>query len=313
MTVLIGARRRAPLSARYVAQRLVTSLLAVWAVLTIVFVALVAAGNPAELMVSPDAPPDEVARVAHLLGFDRPLLPRYLEFLGQVATGHFPNSIRYQEPALPLALSRLPASIALGLAGLVLGTLVGGVVGYLAARSGRRLLVSVLTALDAVPTFYFGVLLILLFAVRLALLPASGGGTPATLILPTIALAVVVAAPVARVFRTSLVDTMDLDHVRTAHAKGRHPAWVNLRHVVVNALPPVVNVVGVQAGTLLGGAVVTESLFSWPGIGQLSIAALDNRDYPLVLACVFVIAVGFAVINLAVDLVAAALDPRSRR
>jgi peptide/nickel transport system permease protein len=149
--------------------------------------------------------------------------------------------------------------------------------------------------------------------VVLGALPASGGGIPAHLVLPALTLAVVVAAPIARIFRAALLDVLELDHVRTARAKGI-PAWlVAGRHVVANALPPVLNVVGVQAGMVLGGAIVTESVFAWPGLGQLSVSALNNRDYPLVLACVCVIAVGFVVVNLVVDVLAAVLDPRSRQ
>jgi peptide/nickel transport system permease protein len=290
---------------------------AVWAVLTAAFFALVSTGNPAQLMVPPQAPASEVQKVAKLLGFDRPLAQQYLTFLRQLVTGHFPQSIVFNQPSLQLVLQRLPASLVLGATGMVLGVLIGGTVGYVAARSrfaaARRLPVSALTALDAIPTFFLGVLLIFVFAVRLPLLPAAGGGSLRTLVLPAVTLAVVVAAPVARIFRTTLIDTIELDHVRTARAKGIRPAAVMLRHVVGNSLLPVVNVIGLQAGTLLGGAVVTESVFSWPGVGQLSIYAIDNRDYPVVLACVFVIAVGYAVINLVVDLVAASLDPRSRR
>ncbi|HEY1919824.1 MAG TPA: ABC transporter permease [Streptosporangiaceae bacterium] len=308
---------RAPLSARYVLQRLATSVVAIWVVLTGVFFALLSTGDPAQLMVSPDAPASQVAKVAALMGFNKPVWEQYLIFLRQLVSGHFPASIVFNEPSLPLVLDRLPASLVLGGTGLVLGVLTGGIVGYIAARSRFAVLrqppVSALTALDAVPTFFFGVLLIFIFAVHLQLLPAAGGGSLTTLILPAVTLAVVVAAPVARIFRTAMIDTMELDHVRTARAKGIHPAAVMWRHVIVNSLPPVVNVIGVQAGTLLGGAVVTETLFSWPGVGQLSIYAIDNRDYPVVLATVFVIAVGFTLINLAVDLLAAALDPRSRR
>lgn len=308
---------RPPLSGRYVLQRLATSVVAIWAVLTASFFALISTGNPAQLMVPPQAPASEVQKVTKLLGFDRPLVLQYLTFLRQLITGHFPQSIVFNEPSLQLVLQRLPATLILGATGMVLGVLIGGTVGYAAARSRlavlRRLPVSVLTGLDAIPTFFLGVLLIFVFAVRLPLLPASGGGSLRTLILPAITLAVVVAAPVARVFRTTVIDTLELDHVRTARAKGIRPSAVMLRHVVVNSLPPVVNIIGVHAGTLLGGAVVTESLFSWPGIGQLSIYAIDNRDYPVVLACIFVIAVGYTVINLIVDLVAASLDPRSRR
>jgi ABC-type dipeptide/oligopeptide/nickel transport system permease component len=310
-------RRRAPLSLRYVATRLATAAVAVWAVFTLVFFSLLATGNPAQLLVAPDAPPGELERISALMGFDRPPLEQYLTFLGRIATGQFPNSIRYDESPLLLVAERLPASLTLGLTGLLAGAAVGAVAGYLGATSRRPLLrrlpLSVLTALDAVPSFFLGILLIFVFAVVAGVMPASGGGTLAHLVLPAATLSVVVAAPVARIFRTALLEILEQDHVRTARSKGLPDAVVMGRHVVANALPPVLNVLGVQAGVVLGGAIVTEALFSWPGLGQLSISALNNRDYPLVLACVCVIAVGFVLINLVVDLVAALLDPRTRR
>jgi peptide/nickel transport system permease protein len=309
--------RRAPLSFRYVLQRLLTAATAVWAVVTLVYFALLSTGNPAQLLVGPDAPPGEAERISKLMGFDRSWGEQYWVFLKQTFTGQFPDSIRYGESPLRLILERLPASVTLGLTAIVVGSLLGAAAGYLGATSRitalRRIPISVLTAFDAVPTFFFGVLLIFVFSVSLAALPAAGGGSLAHLVLPVATLAVVIAAPVARIFRASLLDTLNLEHVRTARAKGRGNAVVMLRHVVANALPPVFNVLGVQAGIVLGGAVITESLFAWPGLGQLSISALDNRDYPLVLACVTVIAVGFAVVNLAVDFVGAVLDPRSRK
>lgn len=310
-------RRRSPLSLRYLTTRLATAFVAVWAVFTLVFFSLFAVGNPAQLLVAPDAPPGELERITRLMGFDRPLPEQYLTFLGRMLAGEFPESIRYHRDPLLLVAERLPASITLGLTGLVVGTLIGGVAGWLGATARRPVLrrspLSVLTGLDALPSFFFGVLLIFGFAILLRVLPTSGGGTPAHLVLPALTLSVVVAAPVGRIFRAALFDVLELDHVRTARAKGLAPASVAARHVVANALPPVLNVLGVQAGMVLGGAVVTEALFAWPGVGQLSISALNNRDYPLVLACVCVIALGFVLVNLAVDLAAALLDPRSRR
>lgn len=308
---------RAPLSARYVGQRLLAAVVAVWAVISIVFISLISTGDPAQLLVPDGAPPGTVQQVSRLMGFDKPVYEQYWTFLTRLATGHLPLSIRYGEAPLPLVLQRLPASIVLGGTGLLSGVLIGGVVGYVAATSRfaflRRVPVTVLTALDAVPTFFFGVVLIVIFAVRLGWFPSSGSGSIRYLVLPAAALAAVVASPVARILRTSLLDTLELDHVRTARAKGLRPGVVMVRHVLLNALPPVINVIGVQSAMVLGGSVITETLFSWPGVGQLSISALNTEDYPLVIASVLVIAVGFVLINLAVDLISAALDPRTRR
>lgn len=310
-------RLRLPLSPRYLAQRLLVAVLAVFAVFSLVFVCLVSTGNPAQLLVGPDATAEDIARTSAAMGFDRPWYEQYLKFLGQILSGELPKSIRYDEPALTVVLSRVPASLILGSTGLSLGVLIGLGAGYLASipHGGRlrRLPISVLTALDSIPSFFLGVLLIYLFAVRLDLLPSSGAGSTASLVLPALTLTPVVAAPVARVFRSSLIDTHDLDHVRFARSKGISGLRLVLRHTVGNSLGPVINVVGVQSGMVLGGAIITESLFSWPGVGQLSVSALNNRDYPVVLAAITLIALGFILVNLLVDLTGATLDPRSRR
>lgn len=307
---------RPPIGWRYLGGRLLTGLLAVWGAATLVFFALYSTGNPALLLVSPDAPPDEVARLTAQMGFDRPVAVQYLSFLGHAATGSFPDSIRYGSDPVEVALGRLPASLALGLAGLVIGVLVGGLVGYVSATARspwlRRLPLSVAVGLDAIPTFFFGILATLVFAVWLGWLPATGATGPAGIVLPALTLGVAFVPAIARVFRTALVDVLQADHVRTARSKGLPRRVIVRRHVIGNSLGTTLNVVGIQAGVLLGGAVVTESIFGWPGIGQLSINAVQNRDYPLVIVCVLVIAVGFVLINLLVDILAAIAEPRLR-
>lgn len=307
---------RPPVSPRYLGGRLLTGLLAVWGAATLVFFALYSTGNPALLLVPPDAPPDEVARLTALMGFDRPVPVQYVSFLGHVVRGDFPDSIRYGSDPVAIALDRLPASIQLGTTGLALGVLVGGVVGYVSATSRRtwlrRVPLSLAVALDGVPTFFFGILATLVLAVWLGWLPATGATGPTAIVLPALTLAVAFVPAVARVFRTALVDALHADHVRTARSKGLSHGRVVRRHVVGNSLGTTLNVVGIQAGVLLGGAVVTESIFGWPGIGQLSINAVQNRDYPLVIVCVLVIAVGFVLVNLLVDVLAAVVEPRLR-
>lgn len=314
-----GGRRRLrwPFSRRYLLGRTVNAAIAVWAVLTIVFFALHLTGNPAVLLVSPDASRSDVERISAQLGFDKPLIVQYGIFLGQIAGGHFPASIRYGTDPLAIVLSRLPATLLLGGTGLVAGVLLGLAAGYWAAIGRnerlRRVPVSILTAFEAVPSFFLSVVFIALFAITWPVLPIAGNDSPAALVLPAAVIALALAAPIARVFRTSLTEVLDADHVRLAEAKGLSATAVTLRHVVMNSLAPVVNVVGVQAGVVLGGAVVTESVFSWPGVGQLATSAIASRDYPVVLASVTLIAVGFVLINLVVDAAAALLDPRGGR
>lgn len=312
----LARRLRPPVGWRYLGGRLLTGLLAVWGAVTLVFFALYSTGNPALLLVSPDAPPEEAARLTAQLGFDRPVPVQYVTFLGAVLRGDFPDSLRYGADPVAVALERLPASLQLGLAGLAVGVLAGGTIGYVSAtaRSAfwRRVPLSFAVGLDAVPTFFFGILATLVFAVQLGWLPATGATGPTGLVLPALTLAVAFVPAVARVLRTAVLDTLSADHVRTARSKGLPHRVVVRRHVLGNSLGPTLSVVGIQAGVLLGGAVVTESIFGWPGIGQLSINAVQNRDYPLVIVCVLVISVGFVLINLLVDVLAAIAEPRLR-
>ncbi|NKY43762.1 ABC transporter permease [Nocardia cerradoensis] len=316
-TATTGRVLRLPLDLRYLGRRVLTGLLAVWGAITLVFFALYSSGNPAIMLIAPDAPAGELERVSRLYGFDRPLPEQYARFLLAMITGDFPKSLRYNDDPLALALNRLVPSATLGAAALLFGIVVGGAIGYVAATSRspllRRLPVSAATVLDAIPGFFLAVLLVLVFSVSLHLLPSRGSGTPAHLVLPALTLGIFFVPSISRVFRTALVEVLDADHVRTARAKGLHPVRLTLRHIVGNSLGSTLNVLGIQAGVLLGGAVVTESIFSWPGVGQLSVNAVQNRDYPLVIACVLVIAVGFVVINLVVDILAALFDPRIAR
>ncbi|MBH0779549.1 ABC transporter permease [Nocardia bovistercoris] len=305
---------RLPLPPRYIGARVLTGLLAVWGAITVVFFALYATGNPAVMLIAPDAPAGELERVSRLYGFDRPLYEQYVRFVGAVLRGDFPNSLRYDSDPLALALGRLLPSVTLGAAALVIGVVAGGIIGYVAATSRspllRKLPVSLATVLDAIPGFFLAVLLVLLFSVTLHVLPSRGSGSLAHLVLPALTLGIFFVPSISRVFRTALLEVLDSDHVRTARAKGLGAFRLTVRHVIGNSLGSTFNVLGIQAGVLLGGAVVTESIFSWPGVGQLSVNAVQNRDYPLVIACVLVIASGFVVINLVVDVLSALFDPR---
>jgi ABC-type dipeptide/oligopeptide/nickel transport system permease component len=305
---------RVPVGGRYVLRRAITGVVAVWGAITLVFFALYSTGNPAVMLIAPDAPAGELERVTRLYGFDRPIYEQYVRFFGAVLSGNFPESIRYESDPLGIVLSRLAPSITLGVAALLFGILIGGAIGYVSATSSSRLLrklpISVATALDAIPGFFLALLLVLLFSVTWSVLPPRGSGSLAHLVLPAVTLGIYFVPTIARVFRTAVVDVLESDHVRTARSKGIGPTRLTLRHIVGNSLGSTFNVLGIQAGVLLGGAVITESIFSWPGVGQLSINAVQNRDYPLVIACVLVIAIGFVVINLLVDVLSVVFDPR---
>ena len=307
---------RLPISRRYISGRLLTGLIAVWGAVTVVFFALYSSGNPAILLVPPDAPPDEIVRLTKLMGFDKPLPVQYVKFLGNVVTGHFPDSIRYGSDPVTVVLQRIPASLALGVSGLLIGIVLGGLIGYISATARspwvRRVPLGLAVAFDSVPTFFIGIVLVLVFAVKLGWFPATDGRGAAGLVLPAVTLALAFIPAIARVFRTALLDVLDAEHIRTARAKGLPRHRLIRTHVVGNALGTTLTVIGIQAGVLLGGAVVTESVFGWPGVGQLSINAVQNRDYPLVIVCVLVIAMGFVLINLLVDILAAIVEPRLR-
>jgi peptide/nickel transport system permease protein len=301
---------------RYVLSRLRDALVAVWSVLTIVFVVLRLSGDPVTLLLPVGATPQQAQELRHELGLDRPLLLQYWEFLRRVASGDFGMSLRAGQPALSLVLERLPATGRLALAALLLACLLGGTAGILAAtyRGTFVELVVMGTALlgQAMPVFWLGVLLILVFGVQLRWLPAGGSETARHMILPMLTLAAYSSASIARLLRSSLLEVLNQDYVRTARSKGLAGWVVLLRHAVPNAMLPVITILGLQAGTLLGGSVVTETIFAWPGVGRLAIQAIQNRDFPVVQAAVTVVAVTFVLINLLVDLVYAYIDPRVR-
>lgn len=301
---------------RYVLSRLRDALIAVWGVLTVVFVVLRLSGDPVILLLPVGATPQQAQELRHELGLDRPLPVQYWEFLRRVVRGDFATSLRAGRPALSLVLDRLPATGRLALGALVLACLLGGTAGILAAayRGTFVELAAMGTALlgQAMPVFWLGILLILVFGVQLRWLPAGGSETGRHMVLPMVTLAAYSSASIARLLRSSLLEVLNQDYVRTARSKGLAGWVVLLRHAVPNALLPVVTILGLQAGTLLGGSVITETIFAWPGVGRLAIQAIQNRDFPVVQAAVTVVAVTFVLINLVVDLLYAYIDPRVR-
>ncbi len=300
----------------YLLVRAVESIVAVWGVLTIVFFALRLSGDPAVLMLPVGATEQQVQEFRHAMGFDRPLPVQYLDFLERAVRGDFSNSLRFQQPALPLVLERMPATGELALTALALAVIFGALAGFLAAtrRGSMFELFAMSGALlgQAMPTFWLGIMLILVFGVVLHLLPTAGMSGPQSLILPAITLATYSSASIARLFRSSLLEVLGRDYVRTAWAKGLGPRPVYLRHALRNALIPVITMIGLQTGLLLGGSVITETIFSWPGVGRLIVQAINNKDFPLVQAGVCVLAVIFVTVNFAVDAIYAYTDPRIR-
>ncbi len=284
---------------------------------TVVFVAVRLSGDPVSLMVSDTAGADEVARLRRAYGFDRPIPVQYLAFLERVVRGDFGESLGFNLPAFSVAIGRLPATLALALAALAVAVAIGIPAGLLAAIRRNTLLdrAAMLAALlgQSTPTFWSGLLAILVFAAWWRLLPASGGETWRHLVLPACTLGWFSAAKVSRVLRSAVLDVLTLDFVRTARAKGLTAPSVFVRHVLPNALLSVVALLALELQLLLGGAIITETVFAYPGMGRLVIQAVGTRDYPLVQAIVFVFSFLLVGVNLLVDLLYPWLDPRIGR
>jgi len=301
----------------YVARKVFHTLFVALGVITLVFVALRMSGDPASAMLPGDASVEETIALRRTLGLDRPLYAQYASFLGSAITGDFGTSFRHQQPAFELVLERLPATLELAFAALVLALLVALPLGILAAvyRGGPVDVAAMVFAVigQATPYFWMGIMLILIVAVQLDWLPTSGRGGVERLILPAITLGTHFAASLARLTRTSMLEVLGQNFVTTARAKGLSERSVILAHVLKNAAVPVVTLIGLQFGTLLGGAVVTETIFAWPGVGRLAVQSIFVRDYPVVQAGVLVLALTFVALNLLVDLLYGWLDPRIRR
>ncbi|MFJ8010400.1 ABC transporter permease [Streptomyces fagopyri] len=301
---------------RTVLARLGTALLVLLCTATVSFFLVRLSGDPVKLLLPPDATAQQEAVLRGSLGLDRPLFTQYVDFLRGLPRLDFGNSLFYNEPVRTVLADRLPATLQLAAAALVVTLVIAVPAGIFAAmRRGRASDRGVMTMVllgQSTPPFWVGILLILVFAVGLHALPASGYGTFAHLVLPAITLAVYSVAVVARLLRSSLIDVLSSDHMRTARAKGFGPLKVVLTHGLRNASLPVVTVIGLEVGSLLGGAILTEQVFSWPGVGQLTIEAISHRDFPLVQATVLLFAATFVAVNLLVDLSYSFLDPRVR-
>lgn len=271
-------------------------------------------GDPVMLMLPGDASMEEVEQLRQKLGFNDPLYVQYGRFIKKAVRGDFGESLYYHVPALDLILERLPASLELSLAAMVLALVVSIPIGIISAvyRGSALDMGSMLGALFglSMPHFWLGIMFIMIFSVKLGWLPTSGRGTFAQLIMPALALAMSLMAMFARLTRSVMLDVLSLDYIRTARAKGLREFYVIGKHALKNALIPLVTVAGMQFGLLIGGTVIIETVFAWPGVGRLVVQAIFNRDYPLVQSIVFILALIFVAANLLVDLLYIYLDPR---
>ena len=303
--------------ARQIVRRLLRAVAALLVVTAVVFTLLHLSGDPAYILLTPEATAEDRAAFRAEYGMDRPLWVQYGRYLGRLVQGDFGQSLSFRTPAVAVALERLPATLELTLAAMALAVLISLPAAVLAAvRRGtlfdRALMIFTLIG-QTVPTFWLGMVMILVLAVRFHLFPASGRGGVLHLVMPATALALWLTALLARVTRSEMIEALEQDYVRTARAKGLTERGIAARHALKNALLPIITVMGLQFGGLLGGAVMTETVFAWPGVGTMILDAILKKDVPVVLAGVVLVAVGFILVNLLLDLLYTVLDPRLRR
>lgn len=302
---------------RHILLRVLYTLPALWLILTMVFLLIhIVPGDPVQQMLGQDARVEDLAALRHLLGLDQPLHVQYARYLEGLLRGDWGRSIRFSAPVRPIVLARFPATLELSLAALFVCVLIAVPAGVFSARrrgSATDRTTSILTLLGlSVPNFALGPVLILVFSVEIGWLPVSGRGGVSHLVLPAATLGAALAAILTRMVRSSMVEELSSDYVRTARAKGIAETSVLFRHAFPNALIPIITIVGLQFGSLLAGTIVTETIFSWPGIGRLAVQAISARDYPLLQGCILLIAFSYVVVNLITDVVYSIVDPRVR-
>ena len=300
----------------YLIRRLAFSLTAMLGVITIVFILLHVSGDPASLLVTQDATRQDMERIRQAYGLDRPLSVQYARFMERVARGDLGYSYRQGVPVTELITEHLGATFELALASLALAIVVGVALGMAAAvRRGSGVdTVAMTVALlgTSMPSFWLGLLLIIIFGVKLGWLPVSGYGGLDHLVMPAFVLGGFYAAQVSRLTRTSLLEVLAQDYIRTGRAKGLRARVVLFKHALRNAALPVLTVLGLSFGQMLGGAIIVESIFAWPGMGRLAVQAVLGRDFPVVQGVAIVGSAVFLAVNLTVDLVYGWVDPRLR-
>jgi len=299
---------------RFLLRRLLTAALVVFGVVSVIFILARLLGDPVTLMIQPGMTQEDVDALRQALGLDRPLLVQYASFVANALTGDFGTSPWQNQPALPLVLDRLPATLLLPASALALSLVLALVVGSVSAMwRGSwidRAAMGLVLFGQSVPNFWLGLMLVLIFATQLNLLPTAGAGTWKHLILPTITLGFFSLARLTRLVRSELLTVVSRDYIRTARAKGLPRALIFRRHALRNVAIPIITVLAIDFGLLMGGAVVTETIFAWPGIGRLMIQAIGQRDFPILQAGVFIVALMVVAANFVADLAYAWFDPQ---
>jgi peptide/nickel transport system permease protein len=301
---------------KFLVKRVTQSLIAVLGITLVVFLGLNVVGDPAELMLPPSASREDVELMRERMGFNDPLMVQYGRFLKNAVAGDFGMSYYYKEPAMDVVLERLPATIILASTALLISLILGIPAGVISAirRNTRTDAVIRTMALvgQCMPRFWFGILLILLFSVNLKWLPTSGYESFKSLLMPAFTLGISTTAIITRLLRSNMLEVMNKEYIDVARAKGLREFFVVMKHAFKNAISSVLTMFGLQLATLIGGAVVTETVFGWPGIGRLMAQSITTSDFMVVLAIVFIVAVSFTVINLVVDILYSLINPRIR-
>jgi len=302
---------------RHLFKRFLLTLPALWLVLTLVFLMIhMVPGDPVEQMLGEGAAPGAAAQLRHSLGLDQPLGKQYGHYLFGLARGDLGQSLKFQAPVRQIIFERYPATLQLAFLALLVCAAIAIPAGVLAAhRRGQTpdRLVGVFTLFGlAIPNFALGPLLILLFSIEIGVLPVSGRNGTGSYILPAATLGAALAAILTRMVRGAMLEELSADYIRTARAKGLGTAAVLFKHGLRNALIPIITILGLQFGTLLAGTIVTETIFSWPGIGRLTVQAISARDYPLLQGCILVISLSYVLVNLLTDAIYSVVDPRVR-
>jgi len=301
----------------FVLTRLFSLAAVVLGVVSLVFLLLhLVPGDPVEVMLGESATPADRGELRRTLGLDRPIAVQWARYLARLSHGDLGASLHSREPVAALVAGRVQATAQLGAAALLVSLAIGLPLGIGAAlRDGRgldRAALGLCALAMSVPSFWLGPILILVFSITLGWLPVSGRTEAGAIVLPALTLGIPLAAVLTRMVRASMLQVLREDYLRTARAKGLRPAQVTLRHALRNAALPVMTVLGLQLGGVLAGAIITETIFQWPGLGQLTIESIQRRDYPVVQACVLVISLAYVVVNAATDILCGLLDPRVR-
>lgn len=299
----------------YILNRIISAIIVIFGISILSFFLIhLIPGDPVKIMLGLNASPEQVAKLTHHLGLDKPLLVQYLQYINNVFHGDFGTSLKTGRPVLTEILDRFPETIKLAATGMVFAVIIGIALGILAAKYKDTIIDTFCTGLAtlgvSIPSFWLGILLILVFSVKLSWFPIADGTGFRSLILPAITLGVVMSTMISRLTRNGMVEVLSNDFIRTARSKGLEERHILFRHAFRNVLIPIITVIGLQIAALLGGTVIIEQVFNWPGLGTLSIGAIMSRDFPMIQGTVLFMGAVYVSVNILVDIVYSLIDPR---